>query len=358
MEKDVLTNTYEELKASLYPVHVWGNGALARKVYRRLSEQGIEAAGFFVDAGYSHPDVSDEGLPVYSLDELRKKNDRIDVVIGHGHYEKRDEINGLSFIHKVYIIANPYLQYCSTGITEWIERNREKYDGIMERLADDESRHALHAYCRVNETNDIEYLMQDEFIVNHVFDFEGLKLTESERYLDVGAWIGDTVALFQKRTGNSYSHIYAVEPDPNTVERLKENLAGEKNISVYACGLGDKSGEFYLDVDAESDQSNSVSEEKNQEGQMCVPVRTIDELFDKEHLTLIKIFVPFIFQEVLQGGKKCILRDKPRLIVNIAVEAGTGFFDTIQWILDLDVDYQVALRFDMAMPTRLTLYAY
>lgn len=330
---------------------------MSTKIERRLNEQGIEVCGFFVDSEYDHSDTTADGRVVYSLDELRDKQEEINVVIGHGHYENRAKISKLPFVHKVFIIANPYLQYCSTGIEEWIEQNGAEYRKIVGRLADDQSRNALHAYCMVSKTNDIEYLMDKDFLIQSIFDFEKLELTDKERYVDAGAWIGDTIESFRYRTGNQYDHIYAVEPDPESLESLK-NIMTYKDIAIYPCGLGKLEGVLFLDVDAEVRESTRLTTERGQPEQINVKVNTIDGLFENESISLMKICVPFAFLDVLQGGKKCFLKDRPRLIVNIALENGTHFFEVIKWVMDLNVGYEVALRFDMPMPTRLWMFAY
>lgn len=357
-KKDVLTRTYDELKASSYPIYIYGSGIMSTKVKKRLEEQGIEINGFFVDSEYYISDTSVGGKAVFSLSDLKNRQEKINVVMGHGHYDKRDRLSELSFINKVFIIANPYIQYRSKGIKEWIDANNAVYTNIMERLADDQSRNALHAYCMVNETDDIEYLMDKDFVISNIFDFEGLQLTENERFLDVGAWIGDTIDSFLQRTGNQYDQIYAVEPDPDSLKALKENVKDRKNISIYSCGLGESSGECYLDVDTEVRQSSRLSKEKEQTEQICIKVRTLDELFEEESISLIKICVPMLFPAVLRGGKHYFLKNKPRILVNISTENGTTFLDVIKWLMDLDVGYEIALRFDMPIPVRLWLFAY
>ncbi|MDE6852245.1 MAG: FkbM family methyltransferase [Lachnospiraceae bacterium] len=356
--KDILTRTYDALRASSNPIYIYGAGIMSTKVEKRLKEQGIEIKGFFVDPEYYVPETSVGQKAIFSLDDLKNRQEKIDVVMGNGHYENRDKLSELPFINQVFIIANPYLQYCSKGIREWIDANHAVYTDIMERLADDQSRSALHSYCMVNETNDIEHLMNKDFMINNIFDFEGLQLTDHERFLDVGAWIGDTIDYFQQRTGNQYEHIYAVEPDPESFETLKENVKNHKNISLYSCGLGESAGEFFLDIDDEVRQSTRLSKEKTKKDQMSIKVQTLDELFAGESISLIKIFVPMIFPEVLRGGKKYFLKNKPRIIVGLSLENGTGFLETIKWLMDLDAGYKIALRFDMPMPARLWLFAY
>ncbi len=358
MKNDVEENVYQELRKSNNPIYIWGAGMMGIKVKNRLTENGIGVEGFFVDVDHFNGEAAGEGEQIYTLEELGKLHDRIDVVIGHGHYERRGVLSGLPFVHQVYMIAFPYLQYHSPGIGEWIGNHRELYDEIAGRLADDQSRKALHAYCMVNDTKDAECLLQDDILVKDMFDFEELHLTEEERYADIGAWVGDTVELFAEKTGGRYDHIYTVEPDPDSVERLRECVRNYESISIYPYGLGSEAGEMFLHVDGEVRQSTSLVSRGDGGSQLMIEVKTLDELFEKDSVSLIKIFVPFLFEDILKGGEKCILRDRPRLIVNISVENGTSFFDVIKWLLDLDIGYQIALRFDMAMSTRFTLYAY
>ena len=87
-------------------------------------------------------------------------------------------------------------------------------------------------------------------------------------------------------------------------------------------------------------------------------VTTIDQLFEGCQISLIKIFVPFMFLDILKGGKKCISQNKPRLLINVAADDKFLLYDTVQWITDLNMDYKLALRFDFPMQTRLCLYVY
>jgi len=73
---------------------------------------------------------------------------------------------------------------------------------------------------------------------------------------------------------------------------------------------------------------------------------------------LVKIFVPFMFLDILKGGKDTVKQNRPRLIIYVACDDKFLLYDTVRWIASLDMDYRLALRFDFPMPTRLILYAY
>lgn len=356
--KDILPEMYEQIKTSKYPVFIWGTGILGGKVEKRLEEQGITVEGFFVDAAYYNERITESGKKVYTFDEIQKNHSRIDVVMGHGHYEKGAELSELPWVHHVYFIANPYIQYCSPGIGAWIQENRTLYDTLMGKLADDASRDALSAYCKVNQSNDIHDVLNHIQIIDDIFDFDGLHLTKEERYLDAGAWEGNTIKLFCSKTDSQYQHIYAVEPARDSFRRLEETVAAYDHVTLYSCGLGAKEGKMYLSGDEESSQSASLVKNKTGENQVCIEVTTIDELFRNKPLSLINLNIPFVFSDILAGAREHLLMHKPRLIINATISGGTELFDVLQWIFDLNAGYRVALRYDMPIPVRLWIYAY
>lgn len=352
---DILQQTYEELRNSDLPIFVWGNGVVARKVKNRLKENGIEIQGFFVNLPDYKSDIKND---IYSLKELQEKYELINVVLGHGHNEKKCEIEQLPFIHKIYIIAHPYLQYRSVGVDEWIANNEKNYRSIMKNLADDKSREALEAFCQVNITQNIQYLLDGDFVIKDIFEFPKLNITKNERFIDIGAWIGDTIQLFLNKTDGGYDHIWGCEPSPDSYNKLLALTRGCHNIDVLPYGCGEHSDEMFLDLNDESTESNRLSRKKNTDCIKKVQIKTVDDLFLDEEPSIIKICVPFMFPEILRGARKCICKWKPRLIINISVESDVRFFDVISYIQTLPVKYKVSLRFDMYSPTRLWLYAY
>lgn len=356
LEKNsVLDKLYAELKAEAYPLFIWGAGSMSVEVEERLKEQGIPAEGFFVNEDIKKVHILPREKRLFSLEELADKYEKINVVIGHGHFEKRKLLEEYSFIAHIYIIPNPYLQYHSKGIGRYLAEHPAETAYVMEQLADEKSRDALEAYCQVNMTDDISWLLDKDFCINGMFGLEELRLTEKENYVDVGAWEGDTIELFLQKVSGKYSSIAAIEPDPDNYAVLLEKLKGKSNISFFPYGVGKESGTLYLDRG--STQSACFSDETGEQ-KTEIEIKTLDLLFPEDAVSLLKISVPFLFLEVLQGCKECIKRNKPRLIINVAADNGEKVFDTVKTILDMEMGYKIAFRFDFPMPTRLYLYAY
>lgn len=355
-EKDALESVYQELKESDLPVVIWGLGSMSIEVEKRLEENGISAEGLFINVDPEKAHKIPRERKIFTIEELAKAFPQVNVVMGHGHYEMRDTLRQYSFVHKVYIIANPYLQYRVTGMAEYISAHEAELKEICALLADEVSIEALRAYCAVCATNNIEYLFDGDFCTGGMFEMESLHIGKDETYLDVGAWEGDSIRGFLKQTGGAYKHIYGVEPDPDIFPVLRKNMEKFERIDLYQYGLGKVESSFF--IENKNTQSARLITAKEKTDKTEILVKTMDTLFPAAAFSLIKIGVPFMFQDILEGGEQCIRRSKPRLIINVAADNEFKLFDTIRWIANLNIEYHIALRFDFPMPTRLQVYAF
>ncbi len=345
---------YEELRHSKYPVLIWGAGSMSVEVEKRLDERGIHPAGGFIDLKIEQSHIIPNADRVFSLEEVKELYPRINVVMGHGHYEKAAGMRARPFVNEVYIIANPYLQYKGPS-AGYARENSAKIDEIKRLLADERSRYVLEKYIAVSATNDIRHLLEPGLCVDGMLGFEELNISAEETFVDIGAWEGDTIDLFLNRTNHRYRHIYGVEPAPRSFAKLKDKFIDQPDISLFQRGLGAEEGELFLS--AEGSQSTYLSQSELQ-GNQKVSVTTMDRLFADQGVSLVKIFTPFMFFDVLKGGEAAIRRNRPRLIIYAACDDQFLLYDTVRWIAGLDMDYRLALRFDFPMPMRLILYAY
>jgi len=222
-------------------------------------------------------------------------------------------------------------------------------------LIDERSRCVLEKYIAVSTTNDIRYLLESDICVESMLGLEELNISATETYVDIGAWEGDTIDLFLKRTKGHYDYIYGVEPDPCTFARLKNKFIERPDISLFHCGLGVQEGELYLSTE---DSQSTYLTQTEVNGSQKVSVTTMDNLFTDKSVSLVKIFVPFMSLDILKGGENVIKQSRPRLIIYASCDDKFLLYDIVQWIANLDMSYKLALRFDFPMPTRLILYAY
>lgn len=143
-------------------------------------------------------------------------------------------------------------------------RNRKQIKGLFSLLSDSKSKKVVKgifsgytAFIR-NPTYYFSRLCEDDCSEYHFTDKKGYRVygtgnpyfsdeffdfSVPHTLLDGGAYIGDTVLLFQKKTNNRYRCIYAFEPNPKQYKELKAMVKKEKGlIYTFNCGLDNKDG--------------------------------------------------------------------------------------------------------------------
>ncbi|MGB9005893.1 MAG: hypothetical protein WCB96_09235, partial [Candidatus Aminicenantales bacterium] len=86
--------------------------------------------------------------------------------------------------------------------------------------ADDDSRHEYLAQLRFRMLLDFDGLpppvAHKQYFPDDIFSF-----VKQERFVDVGAFDGDTIRDFLVRQGSEFDSIFALEPDPENYEKLQ-----------------------------------------------------------------------------------------------------------------------------------------
>lgn len=341
-------DVYKEILEFTGDIYIWGAGSMAKEVYHRLQEHEIVIKGFVVNVkDKSSDEITD--LPIVHMNEIDKNDTEILIVCGHGHYEKISDMYAYKSVQKVCVIPNPYKQYQGPGEL-WICEHKDEIRNKLDRM-DRISRECVNAYYNVQNTCDVSCILNPELYIGDIFEFDKLPIGSDEIYVDIGAYTGDTVDLFEKSCQSRFSKIIAIEPNKKAFERLQNNIKHDKRIIALNCALGTSNGK--IKIDTTSMQSTFVSDMGNVETE----VYRYDDLIPDENVTIMKIFVPFMALPILEGAKKSILKYKPQLIVNVGADDGTHILDVIDWIEGLHAGYTISMRYDFPMPTRLSLFA-
>lgn len=327
-------------------LYIWGHGSYSIEITNILEENNISYLGYYVDNSTGRDKTE------YNIDELRAKHQKIDIIFGHGHYEKIKELDR-QFIKNVYIIANPYKQY---QLRKSLFDNYDTYKEEIKKRTDDEiSRQAIEIFFEVqNDPSTINKLIDQESLsIGNMFCINELKIGKSESYVDVGAYIGDTIQKYIE-IFKTYKNIWAFEPEPHSYNVMLENCKEYHHIQFYNIGLAEKKGKLLLE--STNIQSAHFVQGSN-ENTITVPVDTLDNILEDEEISLIKIFTPFFQRKILEGATNILKTKSPRMIINV----GTNIEDLLS-IMDLLTEccskYRFLLRYDFPMPTRLFLYAY
>jgi FkbM family methyltransferase len=172
----------------------------------------------------------------------------------------------------------------------------------------------------------------------HYFDLDIIQCDENEVFVDIGAYIGDTVIDYL-HSYSGYKKIYCYEIVPEIFEKLKQNLEGNSNIEFRQKGVGDKKSFMHI-TDTEPDASMHKLAES---GMIEVEVVTVDEDI-KEPITFIKMDIEGWEQKALLGCRKQIQAAHPKLAISV-YHNNEDIWKCARMIDEIDTGYKFYLRY-------------
>ena len=131
-------------------------------------------------------------------------------------------------------------------------------------------------------------------------------LAAGDIFVDVGANVG-AYSLWAADRG---AEVLAIEPDPTTARRLRENVAlSDLQVDVYECALASSTGTMRLTADLDCKNHLVFGSEG-----LLVPVRTLDEILGARHAAGVKIDVEGAERLVLEGATRALRESRLGII--------------------------------------------
>jgi len=139
-------------------------------------------------------------------------------------------------------------------------------------------------------------------------------------FIDVGANLGKYTIMMARKLKEKGS-VVSIEPEPHTIELLKQNVRLNKlqNVSVVGKACSSKNGKetLYLEGTTYSGGLHSLKRYKNHVDKMEVEVEKLDSIISRlkiKQVDLIKIDVEGSEVDVLHGAQKILKKFHPRII--------------------------------------------
>ena len=157
---------------------------------------------------------------------------------------------------------------------------------------------------------------------------------------DIGANVGAIALVLAQRCGPE-GRVYAFEPGPPNLVRLRENLKLNPELAarteVIAAGVGDSAGELWW-AEEPGNPGNALL---SSAGTDRVPVLTVDDFVREraiDRIDLMKIDVEGMELKVMQGARNTLLRLRPILYFEtlpryINSAAGASFQDMERFLV-------------------------
>ena len=229
------------------------------------------------------------------------------------------------FLLSKHLINNSY--------TEWEKDTEEKYKKLLPKIE--------------KEFN----LLGNKFLVETFFFHNGLYFCNEKQksyiknkdFIDGGAWIGDSVLVFEKyyNPRKTYSFEVSKKLAKQYLEVMSLNNIDKNKYELVLGGLSDKSS--VINFNDTADTGTSVLSSGKDE----VELISIDEFVKLKKLNIgfLKIDVEGHAYEAIDGAKEVIKRDRP--IICVAVyHSPHEFFDT-KPLLDKivrDLNYKIEFK--------------
>lgn len=303
MEKEL----WKYLKTAEKPIVLYGMGNGADKIIKVLDEYGIKFSGVFASDGFVRKKTF-HGHKVCSYNELHQQFGEMIVLMcfGSSRAEVIENVKKISAEQEFYA---PEVPVIGGGLftEKYLYDNKEKFESVYNRLADNNSKKTFSNIVNFKLSGKINYLFDCETAPDEPYE-SFFSLSNDESFLDLGAYIGDTVADFIKRV-KDYKSITAVEPDKKTFRKLIVNAENLKNITLINKCISDFSGVGKFAMNA---GRNSVVSESGADTDFI----TVDDIINGGNVSYIKMDVEGEEEKAIIGAEKTILKNKPKMLIS------------------------------------------
>jgi FkbM family methyltransferase len=310
---------------------------------------------FFIDTGIGNG-VLREGIPVYHPDEAIKSNILLFItpsrLTGNPRVSSEflAEMSNKGFsAEDICFLANGHSRVLAVGMP--CIQNASECIEVMSMLQDNVSKCVyydfLDSILNVKPLSAPWLDVKWQYIAPELFE-----LTQSDYFVDCGAYTGDTVLQFAERYP-FLSGISAFEPTDHTFDLLQDSI---KNLSIpvrpIKKAVGDACGSAFFDSSGTQTANRIVDSDRG----VSIEVTTIDTELRGYSPTYIKMDVEGFELAALRGAQETIEKHRPILAICL-YHKGEDLFEIPLYLRDLHKDYNFFVRKYTGTVFELVLYA-
>jgi FkbM family methyltransferase len=310
----------KEIKSSKY-VCVFGIGAISYPIISSIKNFTDIKIDFLSDNDQTKwGNIYHNDLKCISPVELEQYKDNIAILITTQHYKKIYAQLLENGFKKIFAVTEYRL------LNDVYFKNKQnlqtiKYSAlkVMDILEDERSKEIMFTLIKNWFDFDVDKVGYEEIFTNDQYYPAGIiKLSDKESFVDVGAYNGDTIFDFLRRTNNGFETIFAFELDKknfkemeSAVDKLDINL--KKKIKLYNLGLLDEEKDVYYETGGSGMQSTFINVINNA-SDSGKTVR-LPDVIKNEKVTFIKMDIEGSEPQALSGAEEIIKKQKPKLAI-------------------------------------------
>lgn len=301
-------NVWDYLKETQLPIVLYGMGNGTDMIIEKLSSIGITPAEIFASDEFVRGH-SFRGYKVLKYSEVCEKYADFVIVVCFAMHDEAmlEKIRTMAGEHPLFA---PNVPIVDDGIftREFIEEHDAEFDAAYSLLSDDFSRQSFVDVLNFKVSGKVSYLFSCEKKKEEIYS-EYLKLNESEIFMDLGAYDGDTVREFLAATNGKYEKIIAVEADEKNYRKLTDKTSEVEKIETHNLAVWDKKETLFFEKKKGRNSKLSSS------GKVEVQADSVDNILNGEKITVLKMDIEGSEEKALEGAKKTISAYKPKLYV-------------------------------------------
>ncbi|MDK2801993.1 MAG: FkbM family methyltransferase [Oscillospiraceae bacterium] len=337
-------SVWDFLKKSDKPIFLYGMGNGASKILNIFKKYEIKCSGIFASDNFVRGHFF-EGFKVLKYSKVVEDFKDFIIVMAFA-VKTLDMIDMVYNLSKKHILVSPDVPVAGEGVfnLDFYNKNLDEINKAYNLLFDDVSKKVFVDILNFKISGKISYLLDCQTSREEVFE-NILKLSNTESFIDAGAYNGDTVLEFLKFTSGEYENIIAIEPDQKNFKKLSKTIKenGISKITSFNLGIWNKKGSigFFHESGRSSFLSNSSISK--------VDVDTIDNICENNSISFIKYDVEGYEKEAIEGSLNSIKRYKPKLEI-AGYHRNEDIFSLPILINSIDKDYKIYLRHNPYIP--------
>jgi FkbM family methyltransferase len=303
------------------PVVIYGAGNTGAAVCSYLTSAGYRVAGL-LDAN-ARPEQHWRGIPVYRPQGWLERNRpaEFEVVVAIHNYAVDmgpllEEIRKMGFARVINMVEYQNLFTDDQPFRYWLTPGTFyqpfllEIDQLLALLADEMSRVWLKAVLAFRLTGDYSRLPSPT--PRDQYRPDGLpRWSNPMRFIDCGAFNGDTIEQFARRDGYRFDAIAAFEPDPGNFAALTARASTHGPSACFPCGVGASTSLVRFQT------GQGMGSRSSPEGDSAIQCVAIDQALGNFRPTLIKMDIEGAELEALWGARNTIMASRPGLAISL-----------------------------------------
>jgi FkbM family methyltransferase len=300
-------------------------------------------------------------LKCISPKELEKYKDDIAILITTQHYKKIYQQLLEKGFKKIFAVTEYRLlndvYFKNKKNLLMIKDNVLKVTDILE---DERSKEIMSTLIKNWFDFDVDKVGYEEIFTNdQYYPADIIHLNGREAFVDVGAYNGDTVFDFLKRTNNTFDSIFAFELDKKNFTEMESTVAKletpiKKKIKLYNFGLLDEEKSVYYETGGSGMQSTFIN--VINAANDCGKTVRLTDVLENEKVTFIKMDIEGSEVKALLGAEEIIKKQKPKLAICV-YHKPEHLWEVPLYIKKIVPEYKIFIRHHTPLEYETVCYA-